>query len=145
MPRPSLIAVLSLGVLVFAFDAGAGEPPRDQRVDYGHSFEHPSADRFRFLLNTYREPFVPAQYDGGTLAHEGLIRARFSFRTIESGLRLMLMFCAHQKDCITVCKSNFEPATPHSMCGVNGAVAFAASGDNEDEVDWLVSHFAGAE
>ena len=105
----------------------------------------PGAERFRSLLNTYKETFLPAKNDGRKLAHEGLIQARFAFRTSESGLRLVLMFCARQNDCITLCKANFVPATPKSMCVVNGAVAFAASGDDEDELDRLVSHFAGAE
>lgn len=109
------------------------------------SDEHSNKKQMEYLLNNYKENFLPCESTLDSLKKASLIQNQFCFKTPSSNVILNLIFCAHQNDALEIADANLVDDSTSQKWGVNGSVLIIVQGKEESEVNDVSSHFAGEE
>lgn len=103
--------------------------------------EHPNKEQMEWFLNNYEEEFIANKENNDSLMSEHLIQKKYYFQTKSSNVSLTLIFCNNQQDALTIGSTNFN----NQKYGVDGAVLFVVEGNDNLEVNSVLSWFSGEE
>ncbi len=146
-----VIAIFSFFLFISCNPPEKASPHSESKVlveedfDYGFDPDHPNSEQFNFFLNNYTEEIIEVEADWSEWKKKELVLDRYAYRTKDSDISILLIFCSHQNDCISICSANFEPPKNNSIWGVNGGVAFVISGEDINVINDLAGYFAGEE